>query len=213
MYNVKEIFYSLQGEGAQSGRPAVFCRFTGCNLWNGLERDKALSSCPFCDTDFVGVDGQGGGKFSTAVMLAQKINSFWPLDKVNSKTNPYVVFTGGEPLLQLDTELIEQMHTLGFEIAVETNGSIEAPDNIDWLCVSPKADMQLKITSGNELKLLYPQKEVPPELYQHLEFEYYYLQAIDDQHASDNKQKTLQYCLANPQWFYSLQLHKILDID
>ncbi|MFK5984344.1 MAG: 7-carboxy-7-deazaguanine synthase [Pseudomonadota bacterium] len=212
MYSVKEIFYSLQGEGAQSGRAAVFCRFTGCNLWNGLERDKASSSCPFCDTDFVGVDGQAGGKFSSADLLAEQLHSFWP-DNADAKAKPYVVFTGGEPLLQLDNALIDKMHQLGFEVAVETNGSIQVPENIDWICVSPKTNMDLKVTSGNELKLLFPQQQLAPESFQQLKFDYFYLQAIDDQNASSNKQKTLQYCLAHPQWFYSLQLHKILSID
>jgi len=218
MYSVKEIFYSLQGEGAQSGRPAVFCRFTGCNLWNGLERDKASSSCPFCDTDFVGVDGQGGGKFSSADVLAEKINSYWPdterqdSSRVN-QARPYVVFTGGEPLLQLDSDLIKQMHHFGFEVAVETNGSIVPPENIDWLCVSPKTGMELKAKSGNELKILFPQNNVVPENYQNLSFEYFYLQPIDNEDAGQNKLKTLEYCLANPLWHYSVQLHKLLRID
>jgi 7-carboxy-7-deazaguanine synthase len=210
MYSVKEIFYSLQGEGNHSGRAAVFCRFSGCNLWNGLERDKASSVCPFCDTNFVGVDGNGGGKFATASLLAQQLNNYWPS---NAMGKPYVVFTGGEPLLQLDAEVIEQMHDLGFEVAVETNGSIKAPESIDWLCVSPKANMELIITSGNELKLLFPQKQVQPENYQHLAFDFFYLQAIDNEYAIINKQKTLDYCLKYPQWHYSIQLHKILKID
>jgi len=210
MYSVKEIFYSLQGEGFHSGRAAVFCRFSGCNLWNGLMRDKASSACPFCDTDFVGVDGQNGGKFPTAIELAEKINSFWHQSDL---AKPYVVFTGGEPLLQLDSSLIEQMHDFGFEVAVETNGSITPPDNIDWLCVSPKANMELKATSGNELKLLFPQNKLPPESYQYLKFDYFYLQAIDDQKNKQNRQETLDYCLDNPQWHYSIQLHKILKID
>jgi len=211
MYSVKEIFYSLQGEGNHSGRPAVFCRFSGCNLWNGLERDKAGSACPFCDTDFVGVDGNGGGKFATAALLAQQLNRYWPGNALKGK--PYVVFTGGEPLLQLDAALIEQMHDLGFEVAVETNGSIKAPENIDWLCVSPKANMELIITSGNELKLLFPQKQVQPENYQHLAFDFFYLQPIDNEQRIKNRQKTVDYCLENPQWHYSIQLHKILQIE
>jgi 7-carboxy-7-deazaguanine synthase len=214
MYSIKEIFYSLQGEGHHSGRAAVFVRFTGCNLWNGLERDKATSSCPFCDTDFVGIDGQNGGKYASAKFLADKINGLWhkKLNLSNNKVNPYVVFTGGEPLLQLDSALIEQMHNIGFEVAVETNGSLKAPDNIDWICVSPKANMELKIKSGNELKLLYPQKKLPPDNYTDLEFDIFYLQPIDVL-GIDNKEKTLAYCLENPQWRYSVQLHKILDID
>ncbi len=211
MYSIKEIFYSLQGEGAQSGRPAVFCRFTGCNLWNGLARDKAASACPFCDTDFVGVNGHGGGKFPNAEILAETIKTYWP-KTLSGKSKPYIVFTGGEPLLQLDASLINKMHQLGFEVAVETNGSIDVPENIDWICVSPKEKMQLKVIAGNELKLLYPQ-QLNPEDYQELNFDYFYLQAIDDENAKSNKQKTLDYCLSHPQWFYSIQLHKILAIE
>jgi 7-carboxy-7-deazaguanine synthase (Cx14CxxC type) len=214
MYSIKEIFYSLQGEGHHSGRVAIFVRFAGCNLWNGLERDKANSSCPFCDTDFVGVDGQNGGKYPNAGLVAEKINNLWhgKSKYSNNKIIPYVVFTGGEPLLQLDSDLIDQMHNIGFEVAVETNGSLVAPDNIDWICVSPKADMELKIKSGNELKLLYPQAKLAPDKFTKLDFENFYLQPIDEL-GIDHKQKTLAFCLENPQWRYSLQLHKILDID
>lgn len=209
-YSVKEVFFSLQGEGMQSGRAAVFCRFSGCNLWNGLTRDKSQSPCPFCDTDFVGVDGQNGGKFTSAKALATHIASFWPAP---GNGIPYVVFSGGEPLLQLDQELIAQMHQLGFEVAVETNGSLPAPGGIDWLCVSPKRDMTLKITQANELKLLYPQTGIDPQDYIDLEVQYFFLQPVCDQNFAHNQHQTLTYCLTHPQWRYSAQLHKILQID
>ncbi len=215
MYSVKEIFYSLQGEGLHGGRPAVFCRFSGCNLWSGREKDRATSVCPFCDTDFVGTNGQNGGKYPGAAELAEKIHSLWPETELTS--NPYVVFTGGEPLLQLDRILIDQMHHWGFEVAVETNGSIAAEpaviEGIDWLCVSPKADMELKINRGNELKLLYPQEKIQPESYEKLNFDYFFLQPIDDPQHRSNQQQTLSYCLRHPQWRYSVQLHKLLQID
>jgi 7-carboxy-7-deazaguanine synthase len=211
MYSVKEVFYSLQGEGRQSGRPAVFCRFTGCNLWNGLVRDKAKSSCPFCDTNFVGVDGIGGGKFPTADILSKHLNSFWKFN--NNDAIPYIVFTGGEPLLQLDKQLIDEMHQLGFEVAVETNGSIDPPSGIDWICVSPKVNMDLIVKHGNELKLLYPQEQLFPSTFKSLGFDYFYLQAIDDKNHTQNIKATLDYCLEHPQWHYSLQLHKVLNIN
>ena len=217
MYSIKEIFYTLQGEGAQSGRAAVFCRFSGCNLWSGQEKDREDSACPFCDTDFVGVDGHGGGKFPSAMDVALAIKDRWPSAQVQNgaedkATNgqPYVVFTGGEPLLQLDDELIAAMHQLGFLVAVETNGSIEPPKNIDWLCVSPKNQMQLKVTQADELKLLYPQATLVPEDYVHLDFKHFFLQAIDDKNSKKNLKKTLEYCLQHPQWRISLQIHKIL---
>jgi len=223
IFSVKEIFYSLQGEGARSGRPAVFCRFTGCNAWSGLDKDKATSACPFCDTDFVGVDGQGGGKYSNKE-LVEKLTRLWPLNRPenNKMAKPYIVFTGGEPLLQLDAGLIDAMHNQGFEVAVETNGSLNAPENIDWICVSPKVGMDLIIKKGNELKLLYPQAMLKPELFTNLEFEQFFLQPIDDTNeneggincqATNHQKLTIDYCLKNPQWHYSFQLHKLLNID
>ena len=212
-YSVKELFYTLQGEGAQTGRAAVFCRFTGCNLWSGLEKDRQKSVCPFCDTDFVGTDGEGGGKFATASALSEAIIKTWPeKNKKQRQGTPYVVFTGGEPLLQLDTELIEQLHQAGFEIGVETNGTIAAPAGIDWLCVSPKRLDELIQSSGNELKLLYPRNDLPPEYFQELEFDYFYLQAVDESGAEENQQAVVNYCLAHPQWRVSLQTHKLLGL-
>ncbi len=212
-YSVKEIFYSLQGEGARSGRPAVFCRFSGCNLWSGEEKHRSSADCRFCDTDFVGVDGIGGGKFKLAQSLADELAGYWP---DLSQGRPYVVFTGGEPLLQLDTALIEAMHALGFEVAVESNGTLVAPAGIDWLCISPKGRNPLQQTRGDELKLVYPQADAAPEDFSTLEFEYFYLQplaalseSMNDQHAVD---ECTAYCLAHPQWQLSLQTHKTLGI-
>ncbi|MBF0263856.1 MAG: 7-carboxy-7-deazaguanine synthase [Gammaproteobacteria bacterium] len=211
MYTVKEIFYSLQGEGARSGRPAVFCRFSGCNAWSGREQDKADSACPFCDTDFVGINGQNGGKYETKA-LVEKILSLWPEDN-NAKAKPYIVFTGGEPLLQLDDQLVQLMKANNFEVAVETNGSLEVPEGIDWICVSPKKSLQQMVVSGQELKLLYPQTELLPELFIGQAFDHFFLQAIDDENYTDNVNKTVDYCLNHPQWSYSFQLHKLLKID
>ena len=211
VYSVKEVFYSLQGEGARSGRPAVFCRFSGCNAWSGRELDKADSACPFCDTDFVGVDGQNGGKYELD-NLVNLLISLWPQDKI-CKSKPYVVFTGGEPLLQLNEELIYAMKENDFEVAVETNGSLPLPKGIDWVCVSPKKGLKQVILSGHELKLLFPQKELKPENFVDLEFQHFYLQAIDDKNKSSNINKTVTYCLENPLWSYSFQLHKLLNID
>lgn len=207
-YSIKEIFYSLQGEGAQSGRPAVFCRFAGCNLWSGREEDRNTSVCQFCDTDFVGTNGKGGGKFKTAEALVETLKSFWP----STAVKPYLVCTGGEPMLQLDENLISLLHEEGFEIAIETNGTIAVPKSVDWICVSPKADAKLIQTSGNELKLVYPQKEIQPEECIHLNFDHFYLQALDGDNTATNLKKTLNYCLKNPQWRLSLQTHKSLDI-
>ena len=207
-YSVKEIFYSLQGEGAQSGRPAVFCRFSGCNLWSGQEKDRDTAQCQFCDTDFVGTNGIGGGKFKTAKELAARLKSFWP----NANIKPYLVCTGGEPMLQLDEELIDALHEEGFEVAIETNGTIAVPDKVDWICVSPKADTKLIQMTGNELKLVYPQLQIQPQDCEHLAFDYFYLQAMDSHELKANKEKTLAYCLAHPQWRLSIQTHKILDI-
>lgn len=219
-YKVKEIFYTLQGEGAQAGRPAVFCRFSGCNLWSGREEDRAKAICQFCDTDFWGMDGENGGKY-TAEELADKVISLWPGEgksekrKVNNGDlpgKPYVVCTGGEPLLQLDEELIEAFHLRGLEVAVETNGTVAAPKGIDWICMSPKANTDLLILEGNELKLVYPQLNAEPERYQHLNFEHFYLQPMDGVLGQQNTKLTLEYCLNNPQWKLSLQTHKLLGI-
>lgn len=210
MYSVKEIFYTLQGEGAQSGRAAVFLRFAGCNLWSGREQDRAAAVCRFCDTDFVGVDGQNGGKFSTAQALAERVASFWP-----GGGRPYVVCTGGEPALQLDEPLIDALHRQGFEVAIETNGTVELAEGIDWICVSPKGAAELKVRSGDELKLVFPQLEVqasPVALIQ-LDFTHFYLQPLDDPSQAENTNRCVEYCMQNPQWKMSLQTHKILDID
>lgn len=210
MYSVKEIFYTLQGEGAQAGRPAVFLRFAGCNLWSGREQDRASAVCRFCDTDFVGVDGQNGGKFATALELAARIASFWP-----GGGKPYVVCTGGEPGLQLDDALIEALHEHDFEVAIETNGTVELAKGIDWICVSPKGASQLIIRRGDELKLVFPQIEIQasPAALSELEFTHFYLQPLDDKAQSENTRRCVEYCLQNPQWKISLQTHKILDID
>ena len=208
-YKVKEIYYTLQGEGAHAGRPAVFCRFTGCNLWSGREEDRHKAICKFCDTDFWGMDGDHGGKY-TAKQLAQKVHSLWPTG-TNTAT-PYVVCTGGEPLLQLDTPLIDAFHQKNIEVAIETNGTIEAPTNIDWICVSPKANTTILQTSGHELKLVYPQPNAEPEKYQHLNFNHFFLQPMDCPDVEQHTQHAIKYCLENPHWRLSIQTHKMLDI-
>lgn len=208
-YSVKEMFKTLQGEGAHAGRPAVFCRFAGCNLWSGLEKDRATARCTFCDTDFVGTDGQGGGKFATADELAQALVSTWD----GPMSDRYVVFTGGEPLLQLDQDLIEAAHDAGFTVAVETNGTLEAPAGIDWICVSPKATEPVVQTAGNELKLVFPQADAPPEDFEHLDFKRFYLQPMDGPDQEKNIALTVAYCLKHPKWRLSLQTHKLLGID
>jgi len=209
MYAVKEIFYTLQGEGAQAGRAAVFCRFAGCNLWTGREEDRAKAVCDFCDTDFVGTDGPGGGKFAQAEDLAEAVSMKWPEDVHGRRL---VVCTGGEPLLQLDTKLIQELHRFGFEIAIESNGTIEAPDGIDWICISPKADADLKQKSGDELKLVFPQVNAMPERFEHLAFRNFFLQPKDGPDAAVNMRDTAAYCLAHPKWRLSLQTHKIIGI-
>ncbi|SPJ34680.1 7-carboxy-7-deazaguanine synthase [Kushneria phyllosphaerae] len=214
MYSVKEAFYTLQGEGGQAGRASVFCRFTGCNLWSGREKDRASSICRFCDTDFIGTDGQNGGRFRTASDLADHIAALWP--QSDDHARPYVVFTGGEPLLQLDSALIEVIHERGFEIAVETNGTLPAPEGIDWLCVSPKGRAELKQLSGNELKLVYPQADALPERFRALEFDHFFLQPMDlapRGETGNTMADTVAYCMTNPQWRLSLQTHKIAGID
>jgi len=207
-YSVKEIFYTLQGEGAQAGRAAVFCRFAGCNLWSGREIDRTKALCNFCDTDFVGMDGSGGGKFDTAQSLADAIDAAWTA----GPNRKLVVVTGGEPLLQLDTMLIPAIKDRGFEIAIETNGTILAPPGIDWICVSPKAGTQLVQKSGAELKLVYPQPEIMPEAFEHLQFQHLFLQPMDGPHRGRNTELAVAYCLANPRWRVSLQTHKLMGI-
>ncbi len=209
-YAVKEIFYTLQGEGAQVGRAAVFCRFAGCNLWSGREEDRAEAACQFCDTDFVGVDGQGGGKFATAQSLAAAVRAQWPS---NAGGKPLVVCTGGEPLLQLDDALVQALHAQGFEIAVETNGTQPAPAGLDWICVSPKADAPLALTSGNELKLVYPQLLALPERFASLDFQHFFLQPMDGPQQAANMRRAVAYCMAHPQWRLSVQMHKVVGID
>ena len=208
-YHVKEIYYTLQGEGAQAGRAAVFCRFAGCNLWTGREADRAGAVCNFCDTDFLGTDGPGGGRFISAEDLAVAVGRIWPQAAVGV---PLVVCTGGEPLLQLDAAAIEALHQAGFEVAVETNGTLPAPAGIDWLCVSPKAGTELAQTSGDEFKLVGPQPGVDPQQYAELAFQHFFLQPMDGPELVANTRWALDYCLAHPQWRLSLQLHKFLGI-
>jgi 7-carboxy-7-deazaguanine synthase (Cx14CxxC type) len=209
-YAVKEIFYTLQGEGAQAGRAAVFCRFAGCNLWSGREADRATAICKFCDTEFVGVDGPGGGRFESAQALAQAIEEKWPTNSLAGKR--FVVCTGGEPLLQMDASLIDALHACDFEIAVETNGTVAAPAGLDWVCVSPKAGAALVQTSGDELKLVYPQAAAGPEAFAELAFKHFFLQPMDGPNRAANTELALRYCLDRPQWRLSLQTHKMLGI-
>jgi 7-carboxy-7-deazaguanine synthase (Cx14CxxC type) len=206
-YAVKEMFYSLQGEGARTGRPAVFLRFAGCNLWSGREEDRASAVCSFCDTDFVGVDGMGGGRFENAAALAAAAARLWP-----GGPGAYVVCTGGEPLLQLDAPLIEALHAQGFEIAIETNGTIAAPPGIDWICVSPKAGAELAQKSGDELKLVFPQTAAAPERFEALAFTHFFLQPMDCADRDANTRAAVDYCLRHPRWRLSLQTHKLLGI-
>ena len=213
-YTVKEIFYTLQGEGGQAGRPAVFCRFAGCNLWSGLERDRATAQCRFCDTDFVGTDGQNGGKFADAEALAVAIAAQWP--EAEPGADALVVFTGGEPCLQLDAALLDAISAQGFETAIETNGTLPVPTQIDWICVSPKPESTLVQQAGHELKFVYPQETLSPEQFEHLDFEHFFLQPMDvDDEAMrwHNIQAAIAYCLQNPQWRLSLQTHKIIGLD
>jgi 7-carboxy-7-deazaguanine synthase len=208
-YAVKELFYTLQGEGAQTGRAAVFCRFAGCNLWTGREEDRLTAVCDFCDTDFVGTDGPGGGKFATADALADAVLAAWPAGGGGA---PYVVCTGGEPLLQLDAALVEALHQRGILVAVETNGTQLPPAELDWVCVSPKAAAPLVLTAGNELKLVYPQPLAPPERFEGLRFDHFFLQPMDGPHREANTEAALRYCLVHPRWKMSLQTHKLLGI-
>ena len=207
-YSVKEIFHTLQGEGAQAGRPAVFCRFAGCNLWSGLERDREAAVCRFCDTDFVGTDGTAGGKYRSPQALAARIAEHWPADAPGR----FVVLTGGEPLLQLDAGLIDALHEQGFEIAVESNGTIAAPQGIDWLCVSPKAGADLVQRSGDELKLVFPQPGAMPDNFAALPFRRHYLQPMDGPDLAANTEAAIAYCKADPRWCLSVQTHKVLGI-
>lgn len=215
MYSVKEIFCTLQGEGRHFGRAAVFCRFSGCNLWNGLEKDKSKSACSICDTDFVGTDGIEGGKFSTSQELAEKIAKIWDEtveDKTSSYKERYVVFTGGEPLLQLDHDLIQAVKKLGFEIGLETNGTIKVPEGIDWICVSPKTE-DIVQTSGDEIKLLHPYPGLKPDMFEGMNFKNFSLQPLDDAHTKKNTEACVDYCMKHPKWRLSMQLHKVLGIS
>lgn len=212
-YSVKEIYYTLQGEGAQAGRPAIFCRFTGCNLWSGLEKDRARAVCQFCDTDFIGTDGPGGGKFESAEQLGDAILAAWPEMSLSEVyVWPYIVFTGGEPLLQLDAPLISYLKQRGAIIAVETNGTIKAPDGLDWICVSPKQNSELVQLSGHELKLVYPQDGCDPAGFTSLAFEHFFLQPMDGDAISENVEAVIAYCKGHPKWRLSLQTHKLIGI-
>ena len=208
-YSVKEIYYTLQGEGGQAGRAAVFCRFAGCNLWTGREEDRAKAVCQFCDTDFVGTNGPGGGIFDTPDSLASAVASHWPQVQ---RGRPLVVCTGGEPLLQLDERLIDALHTAGFEVAVETNGTQPAPRGLDWICVSPKATAEVVLTRGSELKLVFPQAEAMPERFVDLDFQHFFLQPMDGLEGKRNTKLAVEYCLAHPQWRLSVQTHKVIGI-
>ena len=208
-YSIKEIFYTLQGEGAHAGRPAVFCRFTGCNLWSGREADRATAVCKFCDTDFVGTNGEGGGKFGYADVLADTIDVLWPATHATSK---YVVFTGGEPLLQLDAAIIDAMHARGFTIAIETNGTLPVPPGVDWICVSPKVGAALVVFSGNELKVVMPQLGQTLAEYEGFDFEHFFVQPMDNPALEHNTRLAIDTCKRNPKWKLSLQTHKLLQI-
>ena len=210
-YSIKEIFYTLQGEGAQVGRPAVFCRFAGCNLWSGREEHRSTAICQFCDTEFVGVDGPGGGKFNDAQSLARSVRSKWPKN-THERARPYVVCTGGEPLLQLDESLVDAFHDQGLEVAIETNGTCRVPRGVDWICVSPKAGANLVVSEGNELKLVYPQIGIDPANLESMTFDNFFLQPMDCSDRDDNLRKVIDYCLENPQWRLSQQTHKGLGI-
>ncbi len=207
-YAVKEIYYTLQGEGAQAGRAAVFCRFAGCNLWTGREADRAEAQCSFCDTDFVGTDGPGGGKFADAEALADAIAAKWPADRASA----FAVFTGGEPLLQLDAAVIEALHARGFACAIETNGTLAPPDGLDWICVSPKAGAPLALWAGDELKLVFPQDGLDPENFAGLAFRHFFLQPMDGPAQEANPAKAAAYCLKHPRWRLSLQTHKLIGL-
>ena len=208
-YSIKELFYTLQGEGAHAGRPAVFCRFAGCNLWSGREADRVGAVCDFCDTDFVGTDGAGGGKFDDAAALADAVGAAWPARETRHR---FVVVTGGEPLLQLDQAAVEALHARGFRVAVETNGTLAGPRGVDWICVSPKAGAALVLEAGDELKLVFPQPGAPPERYEHLAFAHFFLQPMDGPARADHTRAAVEYCLAHPRWRLSIQSHKMIGI-
>lgn len=210
-YSIKEIFFTLQGEGANTGRAAVFCRFTGCNLWTGHEKDRTSAVCQFCDTDFVGTDGTGGGQFASETDVAHAVAAKWPVQG-SPRIRPLVVCTGGEPLLQLDEALVTAFHQAGFEVAIETNGTRLPPPGVDWVCVSPKAGADLILRSGQELKLIFPQTNAGPELYENLDFQHFFLQPMDGPSREENTRLALRYCLEHPQWRLSLQTHKLLGI-
>jgi len=210
-YTVKEVFYTLQGEGAHTGRPAVFCRFAGCNLWSGREEDRLTAVCRFCDTDFVGTDGPGGGRFLSAVELATVVAAAWPTPPAAS-ARPFVVCTGGEPLLQLDDDLVAAFHQFGFEVAIETNGTRVPPRGVDWVCVSPKAGAELALRAGHELKLVFPQAGAEPERFARLDFRHFFLQPMDGPQRERHIRLAVRYCLEHPQWRLSLQVHKLLGI-
>jgi 7-carboxy-7-deazaguanine synthase (Cx14CxxC type) len=209
-YQIKEIFYTLQGEGLHAGRPAVFCRFAGCNLWSGREEDRSTAVCRYCDTDFVGTNGPEGGSYASATELVRAVAARWPAHV--GGVSPFVVCTGGEPLLQLDAPLIDAFHAAGLEVAIETNGTLPAPDGIDWICVSPKAEVELLLTSGDELKLIYPQEGVDPDRFAALDFEHFLLQPMDGPARDENTLLAKEYCLSHPPWRLSLQFHKILGL-
>jgi 7-carboxy-7-deazaguanine synthase len=211
-YAVKEVFYTLQGEGANTGRAAVFCRFAGCNLWSGHEKDRATAICSFCDTDFVGTDGPGGGHFANANHLASAVAGVWSDSSQGANSARFVVCTGGEPLLQLNEELVEEFHRAGFEVAVETNGTCSQPSGIDWICVSPKAGTEIVLKSGNELKFVYPQYGAEPEQFESLDFDHFFLQPMDGPDRDANTKLAIEYCLRHPKWRLSLQTHKLLGI-
>jgi len=211
-YAVKEIFYTLQGEGGQAGRAAVFCRFSGCNLWTGREKDRPKAICQFCDTDFVGTDGPGGGKFKDAAALADAVRAAWPHAIPREGERPLVVCTGGEPLLQLDEAAVQALHGAGLEVAVETNGTQPAPAGIDWICVSPKSDAPVVLTAGHELKLVYPQANAMPERFEGLGFKHLFIQPMDGPDIAANMAAAVQYCMDHPRWRLSLQTHKVLNI-
>ena len=213
VYSVKEAYVTLQGEGAQTGRAAVFLRFAGCNLWSGLEKDRATAVCDFCDTDFVGTNGVNGGKFANAGALADHVLSLWRAETSGAGCDkPYVVCTGGEPLLQLDAALVSELHARGIEVGVETNGTVAPPPGLDWICVSPKADAPLVLTSGSELKLVYPQAKALPERFDKLDFQHFFLQPMDGPEREANTRAAAAYCLKNPKWRLSLQTHKLIGL-
>ncbi len=209
MYSIKEIYYTIQGEGVHTGQAAIFLRFSGCNLWSGLEKDREGAICKFCDTNFWGTDGTNGGKY-TAEELVKKCFSLWPSD---SNSRPFIVCTGGEPLLQMDSDLIKALKVKNFFIAIETNGTLSPPHGIDWICVSPKASTEIKITTGDELKLVYPQKENSPDQFINMDFQFFSLQPLDDHQHEENIKKTIEYVMEHPKWNLSLQTHKYLGID